>query len=76
MKREAEMQLEKNKFGEKRKINRIKDGTAKKQIAMSHRRRVYRNKQRKKTDTEWTRTWTEWITNGLKVFAFDSNFNF
>merc|ERR1711962_1048824 len=42
MKKEAELQLEKNKFGEKRKINRIKDGSMKKQIAMSHRRRMFR----------------------------------
>ena len=48
MKREAEMQLEKNKFGEKRKINRLKDGSMKKQIAIAHRNRMYNKKQRRK----------------------------
>ena len=54
MKREAELQLEKNKFGEKRKINRIKDGSMQKQIAMSHRRRIYSKKQRKKEEQNET----------------------
>jgi len=39
MKKEAEMQLEKTRFGEKREINRLKDGTKKKQIEMGKQKR-------------------------------------
>jgi hypothetical protein len=48
MKREAELQLEKNKFGEKRRINRMKDGSMQKQIALAHKNRVYNKKEKLK----------------------------
>ena len=39
MKREAELQLEKNKFGEKRRINRMKDDKLQEKIALAKKRR-------------------------------------
>ena len=39
MKREAELQLEKNKFGEKRRINRMKDDKLQDKIALAKKRR-------------------------------------
>ena len=58
MKKEAEMQLEKTRFGEKREINRLKDGTKKKQIEMGKekRRKEFERKREnsKKLKTENT----------------------
>ena len=39
MKREAELQLEKNKFGEKRRINRMKDEKLQEKIEIAKKRR-------------------------------------
>lgn len=49
MKREAELQLEKNKFGEKRRINRMKDDKLQEKIELAKKRR-YEAKRLKKEE--------------------------
>ena len=50
MKREAELQLEKNKFGEKRRINRLKDDKLQEKIELAKKRR-FEAKRLKKEDS-------------------------
>ena len=75
MKKEAEMQLEKTRFGEKREINRLKDGTKKKQIEMGKqkRRKEFERKREnsKKLKTENT-TWLVFVDQNFFIFRMNS----